>query len=626
MKLKKLPLLSLYKILLIFILSVMFYSCNSAPDVEPTDQNRFGNSNGSSVPTTNSALSLSKSYVNFTTSKMIEGESATVKLYALNSNSQLLSEGGLTVTFEVTVGTSSGSFSATANPDGDGYYTATFTATTSGSVSRIMGKINGSSLTSNAPTVLIAPGAYYRDISLDMATDKDDYQTLITLNSSNFTYAYADAAGDDLRFVHPTTFVEYDYYIDSWTVGGTSRVYVKLPDTGMTSMRMYYGNSNLSAASSKETTFVSDVARDNYVELSPLVTNHSMRIVNLGDTEMVDYIKNDSSPGSVLISQSVANLIPNTRYGVYTSSAPLVGRIDSATIPVDNLTPFIFANTKTGFGRSGGTDRFSFYNPSSSTASVTIRSYDSVGTLTSTTPVSVNPNTFVLSTTDINYTAVIESDIPVLTYSYTTANGYGMTLMPASTEIYGVSNRGANIGITTDATSGTIYYSNGTSASFGPLNRGRNVNLTASAGETSSLGVRVVADKPVVANSYNPLDGVEAVSFYPESELAREYMIPVSITHALIVCKETVVVTLTYPDNVTTEQVTCTASGSFPGYNFFTAGLGYPEAIRLSGSKNFYVMYEYGTLDESNLTGWKHNRAYSYPAPVSTISSEQQFR
>ncbi|MGH6693154.1 MAG: DUF2341 domain-containing protein, partial [Gammaproteobacteria bacterium] len=71
-----------------------------------------------------------------------------------------------------------------------------------------------------------------------------DFPVLVALTSGNFNYGVAQADGGDLRFFD-TDGTALAYEIESWTPGGTSYVWVRVPQidtTGSDSIRMYYGN------------------------------------------------------------------------------------------------------------------------------------------------------------------------------------------------------------------------------------------------------------------------------------------------------------------------------------------------------------------------------------------------
>ncbi len=108
-----------------------------------------------------------------------------------------------------------------------------------------------------APTLAADFGGwtYRRQVTLSAATATSDYQTRVELTSGSFDYSHCHAAGDDLRFA-TTNDVALSYWIESWEPLGRSVLWVKVPDSGTTAVRLYYGKPSASAASSGSDTFI----------------------------------------------------------------------------------------------------------------------------------------------------------------------------------------------------------------------------------------------------------------------------------------------------------------------------------------------------------------------------------
>ncbi len=83
-----------------------------------------------------------------------------------------------------------------------------------------------------------------------------NYDVLVVLQAS-FPYASAAPSGDDLRFQLPGNTTDLPYFIETWTIGGESHVWVRVPrvPTGKSVLAMYYGNPSAMAASSFPSTF-----------------------------------------------------------------------------------------------------------------------------------------------------------------------------------------------------------------------------------------------------------------------------------------------------------------------------------------------------------------------------------
>ena len=95
---------------------------------------------------------------------------------------------------------------------------------------------------------------YYREISINPATPEADYQIKIQLNSSNFDYSKASLNGSDLRFYTQTETL-LNYWIEKWDILGNSLVWVKIPESGTSTILMYYGNQAAIALSNGTNTF-----------------------------------------------------------------------------------------------------------------------------------------------------------------------------------------------------------------------------------------------------------------------------------------------------------------------------------------------------------------------------------
>ena len=86
----------------------------------------------------------------------------------------------------------------------------------------------------------------------------NDYQVLITLNSSNFDYSKANLDGSDIGFVDGDNTVALNYWIEEWNAAGDSMIWVKVPsikDSGNTTIYMYYGNPSAISQSNGTATF-----------------------------------------------------------------------------------------------------------------------------------------------------------------------------------------------------------------------------------------------------------------------------------------------------------------------------------------------------------------------------------
>ncbi len=78
-----------------------------------------------------------------------------------------------------------------------------------------------------------------RAISLAPGTPMDNYQINVLLDSS-FNYESTQANGEDIRFYAGMT--KLNYWVEEWTVGGDSSIWVKVPTAGTTTFDMRYNN------------------------------------------------------------------------------------------------------------------------------------------------------------------------------------------------------------------------------------------------------------------------------------------------------------------------------------------------------------------------------------------------
>src|SRR5439155_922837 len=98
--------------------------------------------------------STATSTVTVSPGSVAAGSAATITLRAKDAFGNNETTGGLAVTFSLGAGTSSGTIGPVTD-NGNGTYTATFTATIPGTPRTITATINGSAVTSALPTVTV---------------------------------------------------------------------------------------------------------------------------------------------------------------------------------------------------------------------------------------------------------------------------------------------------------------------------------------------------------------------------------------------------------------------------------------------------------------------------------------
>jgi len=140
-----------------------------------------------------STVSLTNSLVTVSPASIQPGDTATVTLQAKDAFGNNETSGGLTVVFALgSVSGGQGTFSSVTD-NNDGTYTATFTGTVVGS-NTITATIDGSAVTSTAPSIAVSPGPVSLPtsfVSLSLASIQLGGTTTVTLQAR-------DAAGNNL--------------------------------------------------------------------------------------------------------------------------------------------------------------------------------------------------------------------------------------------------------------------------------------------------------------------------------------------------------------------------------------------------------------------------------------------
>ncbi len=84
--------------------------------------------------------------------------------------------------------------------------------------------------------------SYKREITLSSATSIDNTTIEIVLDNSTFDYQYVDQTGKDIRFFDESLNTKFSYYIEEWNYNGTSKIWVRIPDSGTSNFYLVYGN------------------------------------------------------------------------------------------------------------------------------------------------------------------------------------------------------------------------------------------------------------------------------------------------------------------------------------------------------------------------------------------------
>ncbi|MDC0197157.1 DUF2341 domain-containing protein, partial [Marine Group III euryarchaeote] len=84
--------------------------------------------------------------------------------------------------------------------------------------------------------------SYKREITLSSATSIDNTTIEIVLDNSTFDYQYVHQTGRDIRFYDSTLSTKFHYWIEEWNYNGTSKIWIKIPDSGTSKFYLVYGN------------------------------------------------------------------------------------------------------------------------------------------------------------------------------------------------------------------------------------------------------------------------------------------------------------------------------------------------------------------------------------------------
>ena len=119
----------------------------------------------------------------------------------------------------------------------------------------------------------IANWRFRAPISVTSTMALADYQVRVTLDDAGFTYANASPDGADLRFGStsaPGTF-DLPHWIEDWSPGGTSHVWVKVPALSAgqaTTIYLFYGMAGASDAGDVQATFPSQLVSSGNLTLN----------------------------------------------------------------------------------------------------------------------------------------------------------------------------------------------------------------------------------------------------------------------------------------------------------------------------------------------------------------------
>ncbi|MDB5387544.1 MAG: hypothetical protein JWM11_3190 [Planctomycetaceae bacterium] len=160
-------------------------------NVTATDTRGDSITTGFSITVTPGAFDAQKSLLTLTSSSLVSGKTATITLTAKDSFGNLLTGGGLAVTFGTGVGTAQGTF-ATVVDHHDGTYTSVFTGIKVGS-NTIETLLNGMVVSLSA-SISVSPGA----LSLSRSTIQASNSTIPLHGATTITLIAKDQNGNQL--------------------------------------------------------------------------------------------------------------------------------------------------------------------------------------------------------------------------------------------------------------------------------------------------------------------------------------------------------------------------------------------------------------------------------------------
>ena len=157
---------------------------------------------GTTLPTvvvTPGVASPVTSVIQVSSATVTSGGTVGLTVVAKDAAGNLCVIGGRIVAFSHTGGTSTGTAGATSD-NGNGTYSATFTGVSSGTATGITASINGSAITTTAPTVTVTPGA----VSIANSTVGVSTATSASGSAVTLTVVARDAASNAHKLASPT--------------------------------------------------------------------------------------------------------------------------------------------------------------------------------------------------------------------------------------------------------------------------------------------------------------------------------------------------------------------------------------------------------------------------------------
>ncbi len=415
----------------------------------------------------------------------------------------------------------------------------------------------------------------------------------------------------DVRFVYADSELRFwkAAYTDTWAY-----FYVKIPNSGVRKIYIYYGNPDAADASDPLSTFRYTVPRTVAMVVSERLASTGVRVMSLVDNNTV-CVGSSCAVLNAFQTRTFSGLTQGTEIKV-TGPAQVDGFNDSA---VDAVSPMSSAGTEFAYRVARGTNRWSICSPF---GQASVRIYDSSTVIYS---ASISGCTAVTADVTDGNSVVIVSDLPILVQHVSTERYDSRIFYPVSTHLVGIGS--TNFEISTGTSGGRVGWirSDGASSvfSFKPFSNTIEGRLGSFGSGPAYL---VVSSVPVGADQLADSDGVETTTFLPITELGTLFgagnpagYIAVAAPYPSTTCRlYTAAGEIAFQTGGTSEiNKLCFGCGSTTTY--------ISEPWILSCDKPVFAYYENDAFDtdETNLLSFPQFRQFVYPEPVLSFGPEE---
>jgi hypothetical protein len=201
---------------------------------------------------------------------------------------------------------------------------------------------------------------------------------------------------------------------------------------------------------------------------------------------------------------------------------------------------------------------------------------------------------------DTNSQFIFESDQPIAVYTGELSSSDCMPMYPCTTEVFGTGSSGSHILAIEDNTTISEYATDGYSRTF-TLNRGAFTSGYAGGSQFTGASVRLVADKPIAAESQADADGGEMTPYVGKDAFGIRFVIPENEREFVKIVSDQPAVIKTYRSNGTQiGTYTLVGSSSNQVYNYRLTGESSYEGTLIVSDVPVYCIYE-GALDDETV-------------------------